>query len=452
MRFPKFASPLVAILAVAIAAPIVGGCAVPTGEADGTTGTQAQAEAISPGSVASGAAAALQMVQMFKSYQQYGEPVVSTGEILQKVEQTQADVEALSAAVVGVKNSITTTDSNVVLAPVVDKTTSMLATFQGYANISKTGTEAEVNAWLANLGGPNASGVEARWAELEIVNNRLLGAPGVSSGLGLVADAEMTKGEAGISGDTIGRFMANVRLAEEQYFFVMSKASANNKAINLADQLAAHEARMAAQDAAFFAAMAKYNTGIVDSAIKARTAQFGACGYAGGTFLGIETQQNQNAWFAYNDGGTAYGAYGQQNCDIVRTAAVDKASYDVRKSMNDKLWAAEQVMKGWNPRGVNITWGQFASVSEANRAESTVGLAVQGATEASFKADGKTFGITTPGSMLQVYYNCGTGTDTVYAYARMGENLSLSCSAATLAQRKAAADAAAAQKAIDDMK
>jgi hypothetical protein len=452
MRFPKFASPLVAILAVALAAPIVGGCAVPTGDADGNVGTQSQAEGISPGDIASGASAALQMVQMFKSYQKYGEPVVTTGEILDKVNQTQADVAALTAAVGGIKDSITTTDKNVVLGPVVDKTTTMSAVFKGYVNISTTGTPEQTQAWLDKVGGPDAVGVEERWAELEIVNNRLLGKDGLSSGLSLIVDTEVAKGEAAVDSDAIGRFMATIRLAEEQDFFVLSKASAKNPAINLADQLTAHQARMAEQDTAFFAAMAKYNTGMLDNAVSARTAKISACGYAGGMFLGIETERNENAWFAYNDSGTAAGAYGQQNCDTARTTALATATADVRMTLSDKLWNAEQVLKGWNPRGVNIVSAVWASETTSKNVKGALGLSVQGATEITYKADGTKLSGTLPGSILQATYNCGPGTDTVLAQIWMGESGTFSCTDATLAARKAAADAAAAQKAIDDMK
>ena len=355
MRFPKFAKSAAAILALALAAPLAIGCAAPTAGEGTQIGTQR--EALEVGSVFGGAQAAVRVVGMLKSYQKYGQAEVSTGEILSEVQAARADIKALTGAVAEIQTAVKTTDKDVLTQPTVDKMNAITALFDGYRNAAANSDPNELPKFLANLvEGKTGIGI-LQWADLETLDDVILGQKGLSSLLTVVGELEAGKGPAAIGDDGIGRFMAEKRLVQEQAFFLLSEAHKNNAAIDIADQKAAHQARMAQQDIAFVAATNKYNQAIVKQTAAARTAQVTACTYDDTLLFGIEMYPNDGAfqfddaaWSPADPGVRAhdYEMLGKTNCNNIRNTHVANVVSEATADVTTKLATAETVYRDWS--------------------------------------------------------------------------------------------------------
>ncbi len=355
MRFPKFAKSAVAILALALAAPLAVGCAAPTGSEGEHVGTQR--EALEPGAVFGGAQAAVRVVGMLKSYQKYGQAEVSTGEILAEVKAVRADLNALTASIGTVQTAIMTTNKDVLTEPMVNKMNAINALFEGYCNAAASTNPEDLPKFLDGVVKGQTGIGQLEWADLTTLDALIVGKQGLSSLLTIVGELEAKKGPAAIGDDAIGRFMAEKRLVQEQAFFVLGEAHKNNPAIDLAQQKAYHQARMAEQDIAFVAATSKYNQAMAAQTAAARTAQVTACTYYDTYFFGIEMYPNDGAFqfddAAWSPEGTAVRAHdfevlGKTNCNNIRNAHVAKMVSAADAVVTEKLAASQQVYKDWS--------------------------------------------------------------------------------------------------------
>jgi hypothetical protein len=367
MRFPKFAKSVVAVLALALAAPFAAGCAAQTGSEGEQVGTQSQA--LEPGSVFAGAQAALRVAGMLKSYQKYGQAEISTGEILAEVKAARADITALTASVSEIHTAVMTADKDVLTLPTTQKMNAINALFDGYRNAAASSDPADLPKFLDALVKGETGIGDLQWADLMTLDDVMLGKNGLSSLLTVVEELEAKKGPAAIGDDTIGRFMAEKRLVQEQAFFLLSEAHKKNPAIDLAQQKADHQARMAAQDVAFVAATNKYNQAMAAQTAAARTAQVTACTYDDTVILGIELYPNDGAFVfddaAWSPEGTAVRAHdfemlGKTNCNNIRNAHVAKMVGEADAALTVKLATAEQVYKEWSKvMGAEYLVGQY---------------------------------------------------------------------------------------------
>jgi hypothetical protein len=354
MRFPKFAKSVVAVLALALAAPLAVGCAAPTAGSAEQVGTQQQA--LEPGSVFAGAQAALRVAGMLKSYQKYGQAEISTGEILAEVKATRADIEALTVSVAELQSGILAANTDFLAKDVKRKTNDINALLDAYRNAAASDDPKVLTDLLAQLAATGTTGFgDLQWADLENLDDVIRG-NGVSSLLALVAQAEAKKGPAAIGDDAIGRFMAEKRLLQEQAFFLLGEAHKSNPAVDLVQQKAKHEARMAAQDIAFVTVTNKYNATMSTQTAAARTAQVTACTYYGESILGIELTPNDGPFVfddaAWSPEGTAVRAHdfevsGKTNCNTIRNAHVAKMVGEADAVVVAKLTASQQVYKEW---------------------------------------------------------------------------------------------------------
>ena len=363
MRFPMFSKPIVAILALALAAPLAAGCASPTGDDGAPIGTQRQAVEAKAGdampgvgSVFAGAQAAMRVVGMIKSYQKYGQAEVSTGEILAELKAARADIAALTATVSDIQTEVKITDKDVLTEPTTTKLNAITALFDSYSQAAASSNPKDLSDFLDNLRLEQTGIGDLKWSYLLDLDGVIQGKGGLSSLLSVVAEIEAKKGPASIGDDGIGRFMAEKRLAQEKAFFLLSEAHKTNPAIDLAQQRADHQARMAEQDIAFVTATNKYNAAMAAQTAAARTAQVTACTYGDNTFLGIEMYPNDGVFYfddaAWSPEGTAVRAHdyemsGKTNCNNTRNTHVANMVGEANAALTVKLGEAEKVYKDW---------------------------------------------------------------------------------------------------------
>lgn len=357
MRFPSFAKPIVAVLALAFAAPLAIGCAAPTGDDASAVTVGTQKQALEPGSVFGGAQAAIKIVGMLKSYQKYGQADVSTGEILAAIKAQQADLDALTASVSELHTAVIATDKDVLTVPTNEKLNSINELFDAYRTSAASSDPQVLKKFLDALATGGTGIGDLQWADLVSLDDVIVGKKGLTSLLGVVAELEAKKGPSAIGDDAVGRFMAEKRLVQEKAFFLLSEAHKNNPSVDLAQQKANHEARMAAQDIAFVAATNKYNQAMITQTAAARTAQISACTYDDTLFFGLELYPNDGNFnfddAAWSPEGTAVQAHdfemaGKTNCNNIRNAHVAKMVDIAEADVKAKLGSSEQVYKDWS--------------------------------------------------------------------------------------------------------
>jgi hypothetical protein len=360
MRFLKFAKPLVAVAAIAFAASNIG-CAVPTSSEEtaplGTQKQAAEAAGLALGDVAGGAQAAIQVITMLNNYKLYGEPVVSEGEILAKVNEVQAGLTALRTSVGQLQVAVLTTSVNVTSEPVVKVTNNIEALFQGYLTAAANSDPTVLSNYLDAIAGLNGKDHPTQgsltWADMADLDAQLSGTLTSSGLFSLLAQSEATKGTASIESDVLDRVMADKQLAQEQGFFLLSKANAKNPTVDLAKWKATHDARMANQRAVFLSAVREYNKLVLAAQAAPRQAQVGECYYAGPDFLGIPLEPNEGT-YAFRDAGapdasTAY--WGPQSCADNRVLWLAQVAAEVNTPWVALQFSTQKVYNVLNLQG-----------------------------------------------------------------------------------------------------
>lgn len=301
-----------------------GGCEGPDYRAENTGSTKQAAEgtpAVGLGSITSGVQGAMLVVQMFNSTTKYGRVSVSPAEILSKVTELKADLDALTVATSQLQDAVRATHLAVLNVPALDKVNSIRSLWEGYTTVLAKKNDADTQAYLAKIAKRRSTSGELDWANLDSLNDLIVGKNGSGSLLSLTAQDEATKGMAASADDRLGRYYVNLRLLQEEALFLLSEVDKKNPAIDLAVKRAQHVARMDEQAVAFNAATNEYNALVLTEATKATkatNAQVTACTCNDSrTFLcesaavvnGVIGPETANLWFAFDDpdGGGAGG-------------------------------------------------------------------------------------------------------------------------------------------------
>ncbi|MFO0674567.1 MAG: hypothetical protein U0235_33965 [Polyangiaceae bacterium] len=369
-------------LALALAAPTVG-CAAPTDAEPSEVSLGQTQQAIAAGSVISGAKAAVEIVSMIKSYQEYGQAQISTGQILEAVNAVQADITALKDAVAELQTAVTTSHKDVLNVVALSKTNEMSALWDGYRVASASTDPAVLARFLDAVATNQALQGTLRWSDLATVNDVLVGKNGSSSLLNLMAQTladDVNGGRRTIDEDALGRFAAEKRLLQEEAFLLLREAAAKDPSVDLAAQTAAHQARMAEQEAAFFKATELFNKLILDKVGADREAKVTACHYADSYGPFDIKMWPDSGWYAYSDYGPnawtwapiTSGDYGNVKgrvaCENDRNDHANHVSRQAKREMRRKLMDAQIVFKTWSDKSaaqprIQIAIARFGQVS-----------------------------------------------------------------------------------------
>jgi hypothetical protein len=153
------------------------------------------------------------------------------------------------------------------------------------------------------------------------------------------------EGTASVEDDTLGRFVADRLLVQEQAFFVMSLVDAQNPSVDLAQEKIDQAARMAAQRLTFLEATELYNQKVLEQVAAPRVGQITQCEYTDFSIFGIPVAPNEGT-YSFNDTGLAdsHNSYwGPQGCADNRVTYLAKISSEVQAPWVAKMSAAQTV-------------------------------------------------------------------------------------------------------------
>jgi hypothetical protein len=269
MRFNRFLKPLVAALLITVAASSVG-CSAggPTDAA--SIGTQAQAASAAPptdwgktaGAAGAGVNAAMNIGSMISNYAKYGKAILTTGEVLNEVERTQAQVDALGTALTTIDSKVFRLEMDQTNLVAVDIENNANRLVSSWGRIQKSGTTAET-AFLATVPQGAIEG-SLRWSDLTTLNDVMVGRDGTT---GLIQMNGFMQGKSAnpAESDALGMWMANKMLVQQKAFLLLAAASANDPSVDLAAEAKAQQARMDQQELSFLAATRSMNKSLPDA-------------------------------------------------------------------------------------------------------------------------------------------------------------------------------------------
>ncbi len=348
MRLAHLNNSLIVGLALAVALPATG-CVDDAATEDGVV--EEDLGEVGPGDVVGAATSAMQIVKMFNNYQKYGEVEVSTGEILDQVKQVQAQLDVLKAAMSQLNDAVTATHKDVLGVGAVQTLNSIDSLWQAFRTVKATNDDAKVQAFLASISSNTASAGSLRWSDLATLSDILAGANILDSLLDLVAQDSAARGLAASVDDTLGSFAIHARLVQEQGFFLLALADANNPSIDIEQRKVEHVAHIEAQTNALRGATATFNARVAATGAATRTSEIGDCTCVddGRPFICQAVPPFVTPPFYRVDdpegGGT--GGRGLEACQAARTVYVEQVSKDFQASLATKLWTNANGFQLW---------------------------------------------------------------------------------------------------------
>lgn len=324
------------------------GCAAAVG-VGGDDNVGATSQAVAVGSVLSGAQAAIRIVGMLGDYGKYGRAEVSTAEILDTVKKVQADLDALRGSVDKVQQEIIDTHTDVLNVEVLKTGNVIRALWDGYAAAAASTDATVLPAFLAQLRTGTTGLGDLHLADLQTMNDLIVGGDSSRSLLTLVKEQELLKGINALDHDAIGNFFAEKQQLQERGFFLLSEANADNPTFPK-DALAQHKQLMTQQVQFFYATMRAYNASLREMGMKAREAQVTECtcvdlfctqadwmsGWKFSDSVGSRT------WPAVRDDGTSW-SYTWSQCNQARTDWIGVQTTVARELESTKFCPAEKV-------------------------------------------------------------------------------------------------------------
>lgn len=447
MRLSRFSTSTAFALALVSLVPVVG-CALEGEGDDGVElGSHSHSQAIGVGDAVSGLRAAGEVLSMLRAYQKYGELEVSTEMIFDKLAKVQTDVTALKDAVSDLQTAVAASHKDILNLPALSKTNEIYALMEGYRTAAASSDSAAKAKFLDALAKNQASQGTLKWADLVTLNDVIVGKNGSSSLLTLMMQAAAAKGTAEVDSDPVGRFITEKKLVQEEAFFLLTEASAKDPSVNLAQQKAAHEARMVEQDTAFIQATTAYTKLVLDAVVDARIANVQECWYDDGWFLGAKVWPDSglhsfsdydaawktdptNPWFGKGVHGPDFTIGGRQACIDFRNGHVGRQVAKARTLQTEKLWAGQGTFTKFRleQRGIAVESARYGVTAVTG----SVGFACEAKTSCVFKVDTDVLGDFEQGVQkgFVVRYTCGTGTavkEQSLAKEAHGSTVTLSC-------------------------
>lgn len=284
MRFPKFAKATVAVLALAFVAPVMGGCAVPTGgDAPDGANVQTGSEALAVPAVTplAAAQAAMALVGMFSTYEKNSDLIAKQEEILTNVKAMQTQLDTLNNAVNDMQGTIDTALLAQLDSTASDKSDVVEVMWNNYNNAVKNNATdpTALPRFLEEVRTNSASEGLLNIADLLSYDKFMRGTPTKPGMLKVLAQSEAKRGVAGAKDDALGIFMTSRTIVQAKAFFILREANRNSTSVDIAQMTKDHEERMLAQTTAFFEATELYNNLVLDGVAKERAKQVSACEY-----------------------------------------------------------------------------------------------------------------------------------------------------------------------------
>jgi hypothetical protein len=405
-----------------------GGCEGPDYRAENTGSTKQAAEgtpAVGLGSITSGVQGAMLVVQMFNSTTKYGRVSVSPAEILAKVTELKADLDALTVATSQIQDAVRATHLAVLNVPALDKVNSIRSLWEGYTTVLAKKNDADTQAYLAEIAKRRSTSGQLDWADLDSLNDLIVGKNGSGNLLSLTAQDEATKGMAASADDRLGRYYVNLRLLQEEALFLLSEVDKKNPAIDLDVKRAQHLARMDEQAVAFNAATNEYNALVLTEATKATNAQVTACKCNDSRTLlcesasvvnGVIGPDTANLSFIFDDpdGGGAGGAgTGLAACNAYRDEYLARKVADAKAAMIKTRWKDSVAFQKWvemlgkNEDVIRVLSSGYGTAVQGSDAP-FAGFACSGRKDCTFKVDKKAFGYAVEGiaGPFNMSYRC----------------------------------------------
>lgn len=382
MRFPKLGKSVAVVLALAFAAPVMGGCAVATGEegADpAKIGVTQQAVAAPPITPLGGVQAVLGIVGAISSYENSQDLKAAQQQVLAKVDEVKQQLDALQVSVNTLQDSLDTTLIATVDDSATNKVNDVDALWSAYTFACNNGTRDQFlqdlrEGKLDNIG-------KLSMADLQGMDDILRGTLSKPSLLTVFAEAYAKKGVDFVKEDRLGILMASRTLVQAKAYFLMREA--NRGFVDLAQMKKDYEDRQVAQRVAFFEATELYNNRIIDALGASRAAQIGACTYdpaqdnALTWLFGRLPEDGERTNFIYTDNGnTVESVWPKRGCEANRSNYISNLKSTITWQTRDNtLLPAENTMQAFREQAAvgkymyTMSDGETRTVEVTRRAD-----------------------------------------------------------------------------------
>jgi hypothetical protein len=365
MRSISFPKSVVALLAIALAAPAAAGCAAETQPQDVERLGTAK-EAITP---VDGAKAALQVFSMISNMKFQTDMKDGTAEILQKLDDVEADLDALKAALSETQSLVTQADKDVLNVQAMKITDNIVRLFQGYRNVAKSSDPNAIPTYLDQVRFNTTGLGTLDWTDLDFLNDLLVGKKGSSSLIALVGQVDAKRGTAGIQDNALGQWMAEKFLVQQEAFLLLSLANEKNPAIVFADEVVAQQSRIADQQKAFLEATEAYNQALLTPLSQARVGQVTSCEYNDLTLVGIPVMPD-SGYYRFKDNACSdwsckyiYDIRGPGGCNDARNALVNQLTADLEAPARGLMYGYQDLYNVLNLLGTYRAPGDTATVT-----------------------------------------------------------------------------------------
>ncbi len=366
MRLANLKIPL--LLAAALALDLdSSGCIEEADDADDAAQLATADQAIEvglPGNVIEGVKGAAELYDMIKNLSEFGTPIVTTGDLLEKLDEVDEDIKALGEKVTELQNGMQELMGLISVTAAKGYLHNIDQVMQGWrdASAAEETQPGSLAAFYQNVrnGVPGAYGV-IDLATLTSLDDLAQAA--------IRDNATFLRGQALDRTAELGTYAASVRLRLAEGFYVLSLAMQADGHTAFAPggtQVKAQTARLAAFDANFLQTNNAMNQAIVTAKMQARQAQFTAC--YGEYDWGGETQ-----YYAFDDTGTGahyryeagYFFVDTGTCDRVRTSYVYPVPAQLGTKVMGELITAQTAFTGWTQATDNAGLTSMVHVDKA---------------------------------------------------------------------------------------